>query len=399
MSAIAEIVGVSEKTIFNYFPTKESMVLDWADEAVESVARMLRERPPNESLTETVLRAMKRDMEMFDTVPDELVEFLPRFGELIDSTPALRAAWGDMYSRIVTVAREELAARAEVDPRDPEPMIAARALTGLSEVAFESRVRWIEEGLRGRELRDAVYADLERAARLLETGLWSFNLLTHGRRTRQQLMDAARAAEDARDQVVKTLRQARSAWRQMRDEGREAMREQQSSASASSRRASAGAGARARGPRPRSGLASRPDTREHGVDELGDEVGLDLRVARQGEQEPVVDGSPDEEEREVEIDISPDLATIDAAPQHGAHGRAAVFHEVDEPLCGRPDRSWPGRRGSDRASPASRLITASWSSRIAIRSSRTWPRSGIGISCTTPRSTCASRASRFGQRR
>ncbi len=227
VSAIAEVVGVSEKTIFNYFPTKEAMVLDWADEAVESVARMLRERPPGESLTETVVRAMKRDMEMFDTVPDELVEVLPRFSELIESTPALRAAWGDMYSRIVAVAREELAAGAEVDPRDPEPMIAARALTGLSEVAFESRVRWIQEGLRGAELRDAVYADLERAARLLDTGLWSFNLLTHGRRTRQQLADAARAAEDARDQVVKALRQARSTWRQMRNDGREAMREQQ----------------------------------------------------------------------------------------------------------------------------------------------------------------------------
>ena len=227
VSEVAEVVGVSEKTIFNYFPTKESMVLDWADEAVESVSRMLRERPPDESLTETVVRAMKRDMEMFDAVPDELVEFLPRFGELIESTPALRAAWGDMYSRIVTVAREELAARAEVDPRDPEPMIAARALTGLSEVAFESRVRWIQEGLRGTELRDAVHADLERAARLLETGLWSFNLLTHGRRTRQQVLDAAKAAEDARAQVVKALRQARTAWREIRDQSREAMREQQ----------------------------------------------------------------------------------------------------------------------------------------------------------------------------
>ncbi|HEY1516095.1 MAG TPA: TetR family transcriptional regulator [Solirubrobacteraceae bacterium] len=227
VSEVAEIVGVSEKTIFNYFPTKESMVLDWADEAVESVARMLRERPPGESLTETVLRAMKRDMELFDTVPDEVAELMPRFGELIDSTPALRAAWGDMYSRIVTVAREELAARAEVDPRDPEPMIAARALTGLSEVAFESRVRWIKEGLRGTELRDAVYSDLERAARLLETGLWSFNLLTHGRRTRQQVLDAAKAADDARAQVVKALRQARAAWREIRDQSRDAMREQQ----------------------------------------------------------------------------------------------------------------------------------------------------------------------------
>ena len=221
VSAIAEIVGVSEKTIFNYFPTKESMVLDWADEAVESVARMLRERPPNESLTAAVVRAMKEDMERFDDVPDDIVMFLPRFVDLIDSTPALRAAWLEMHDRIVTVVTEALAARAEVDPRDPEPMIAARALTGLSEVAFESRVRWIEEGLRGRELRDAVLTDLERAARLLDTGLWSFNLLTHGRRTRQQVLDAAKAADDARAQVVKALRQARTAWRQIRDERRD----------------------------------------------------------------------------------------------------------------------------------------------------------------------------------
>ena len=147
--------------------------------------------------------------------------FLPRFVDLIDSTPALRAAWLEMHDRIVTVVTEALAARAEVDPRDPEPMIAARALSGLGEVALAARVRYIEQGLRGPELRDAVLTDLERAARLLDTGLWSFNLLTHGRRTRQQVLDAAKAAEDARQQVVKALRQARTAWRQIREERRD----------------------------------------------------------------------------------------------------------------------------------------------------------------------------------
>ena len=66
-----------------------------------------------------VLRAMKEDMEQFDDVPDDIVMFLPRFVDLIDSTPALRAAWLKMYNRIVTVATEALAAQAEVDPRDP----------------------------------------------------------------------------------------------------------------------------------------------------------------------------------------------------------------------------------------------------------------------------------------
>src|ERR1700733_683982 len=35
VSEIARIVGVSEKTVFNYFPTKESLVFDRADEGVE----------------------------------------------------------------------------------------------------------------------------------------------------------------------------------------------------------------------------------------------------------------------------------------------------------------------------------------------------------------------------
>jgi hypothetical protein len=37
-----------------------------------------------------------------------------------------------------------------------------------------------EEGVRGIELREAVDGDLARAATLLDTGPWSFNLLAHG---------------------------------------------------------------------------------------------------------------------------------------------------------------------------------------------------------------------------
>ena len=149
VSEVADRVGVSEKTIYNYFPTKESLVLDTADEAVERMARALRERGPDESLTDAVVRAIKEDMARFDQAPDELVEFIPLFLGMIDSTPALRAAWLEMHDRLANVARDELAAQAGVDPRDPEPMAAGRALAGLAEVAMESRIRRIREGLRG----------------------------------------------------------------------------------------------------------------------------------------------------------------------------------------------------------------------------------------------------------
>jgi AcrR family transcriptional regulator len=219
VSEIAEVVGVSEKTVYNYFPTKESLVFDRADEGIARLAAALREREAGESPAKAVLRALGEDLDELEELPEEVHMFMPVFAEMVASTPALRAAWLDLQGRLVAVATEELAARADVDPRDPEPLIAARAIAGLLEVAYESRIRQIEAGLRGGELREAVLADLERAARLLDTGLWSFNLLAQGARTRAQLREAANAAEDVRAQVVDALEQARATWRELR--GRE----------------------------------------------------------------------------------------------------------------------------------------------------------------------------------
>ena len=215
VSEVADVVGVSEKTVYNYFPTKESMVFDMADEGVERVTAALRERPPDESPTRAVLRAVIEDIDRH-TFTDGIELLLPAFAEMVESTPSLRAAWLDIHSRAVAVMMEQLAASAEVDPHEPETIIAARAIASLQDVSYEMLVRHVAEGLRGSELRDAVVADVERAARLLETGLSSFNLLARSGRTRQQLIDAGKAAEEARLEVVKALREAHAAWKQLR---------------------------------------------------------------------------------------------------------------------------------------------------------------------------------------
>lgn len=216
VAQIAEIVGVSEKTVYNYFPTKESLVFDEADEGQARLARALREREPNESPTRAMLRALEQDAKRLEELPDESHMLLPLFLEMIETTPALRAAWLELQDRLVEVATVELARHAELDPREPEPAIAARAIVGLTDVVMRSHVRHIEDGLRGRALSKAVTSDLERSARLLDTGLWSFSLLTQGTRTRSQLRDAALATEDARKQVMDALEQARSTWNELR---------------------------------------------------------------------------------------------------------------------------------------------------------------------------------------
>jgi hypothetical protein len=61
-----------------------------------------------------------------------------RFGDLIRGTHSLRAYQSDMMDRFVSVATQILAARAGVNPDEPEPHVAARALLGLWHVQASS---------------------------------------------------------------------------------------------------------------------------------------------------------------------------------------------------------------------------------------------------------------------
>ena len=222
VSEIAELAGVSEKTIYNYFPTKEALVFDQADSQMEALASALRRRDRGVSPTHAIVQELKKESERFgDAIADARLDFLPAFGEMIRSTPSLRAAWAEHRNHLVDAITEILASEAGVDPGEPEPTVAARALVSLVELLYEATLRHIRPGVPAAEVQEAIDLDLERAARLLDTGLWSLHLMLEGRRSKQQFKDAAIAAEQARKQVMAALRDARAAWRALRDEQRE----------------------------------------------------------------------------------------------------------------------------------------------------------------------------------
>ena len=79
--------------------------------------------------------------------------------------------------QFVSVATEILAARAGMNPGDPEPQIAARALLGLWHVQAESLRKHLD-GVRAPALvHEMVTADVRRAAWLIDAGLGSFAAL------------------------------------------------------------------------------------------------------------------------------------------------------------------------------------------------------------------------------
>ncbi|MGW4242925.1 TetR family transcriptional regulator [Nocardia sp. NPDC004722] len=173
VSEVAAECGVSEKTVFNYFPCKEALVLDRLEPAVDAIRDGLAapENPPVATLVRILECEIRGITGMLTSGGPEAATRLRRFGDLLRGTASLRAYQNDMMERFTAMTATVLAARAGLAPDHPEPQIAAHALLGLWRVQADSLHRHLVADHPPGRLADAVLADVRRAARLIENGL------------------------------------------------------------------------------------------------------------------------------------------------------------------------------------------------------------------------------------
>src|ERR1700689_2379218 len=148
VTEIAEACGVSEKTVFNYFPTKESLILIRLEATMASLKRGLAQ--PGAAPAGAALRILDQELTAMTSwlaAQDDLVQAsaaIRRFGILIQASPSLRAHQSDMMDQFTAVAAEILASRAGLSPDDPEPQIAATALLGLWRIQFRALSKYLD---------------------------------------------------------------------------------------------------------------------------------------------------------------------------------------------------------------------------------------------------------------
>ena len=183
VAEVAEACGVSEKTVFNYFPVKEALIMDRLEGTLAALGAGLADpaQPPVQSalmILERELADLTGMLAGQEQAGREQLgggrQAIRRFGDLIRATPALRAYQAEMMEQSVFVATEVLAARTGMAADEPEPQIAARSLLGLWRVQADSLRKHLDSAPTSARLHELVTADVRRAAHLIEVGLRAY---------------------------------------------------------------------------------------------------------------------------------------------------------------------------------------------------------------------------------
>ncbi|XRQ15664.1 TetR family transcriptional regulator [Actinomadura welshii] len=146
---IAALVGMSQRSVFRYFATKEEIVLGKFDLVVDDMLAALRARPTDEQVW-TSLHRVFDVLASLAELPgrEQMVEPIHR---VIFETPALLAGYLQKLQRMQDAVVAELLERAEAAgtpyaPDDPTPRALTAAAFGCLVAAQHS---WLASGAKG----------------------------------------------------------------------------------------------------------------------------------------------------------------------------------------------------------------------------------------------------------
>jgi len=174
VAEIARAADVSEKTVFNYFPTKEDLVF-WRLEAFEAeILGALRERAPGEPALAAFRRFVLTPRGLVDEDDPAARELLLGITRMITSSPALVAREQQVFIAFTDSLARLLAEETGAEPDDIVPWVAANAMMGVHRALVRLTRERVLAGATTNELQEELIARGERALAALEEGLGGY---------------------------------------------------------------------------------------------------------------------------------------------------------------------------------------------------------------------------------
>ena len=165
---IAKATGISPRTFFRYFPSKDDIVLELGSRLQDRLLAAFAERPEQEEAVEALHQAYIAT----STVPGEERDRLLRVGRVLNSSPALRSAsYGRPWANGAPIVAQ-VASRMGVSPGDPRPRIIAAAMAAVATAEWHA---WVDDGGAGdpAERIDAALTALEEGLRALAASAYT----------------------------------------------------------------------------------------------------------------------------------------------------------------------------------------------------------------------------------
>jgi AcrR family transcriptional regulator len=174
VAEIARVADVSEKTVFNYFATKEDLVYWRLESFEEELLATVRERVAGESVLDAFGRFVRRPRGMLGQYDPETRERLAALTRVIVESPSLLGREQQIFAGYTRSLAELIAAETGAGPGDIEPWVAANAMMGVHRRLIDYARDRIVAGARHPALAREVSAQAEDALALLERGLGGY---------------------------------------------------------------------------------------------------------------------------------------------------------------------------------------------------------------------------------
>jgi AcrR family transcriptional regulator len=171
VAEIARDADVAEKTVFNYFPTKEDLVYWRMESFEEELLGTIRERPLGESALAAFERFVRQPRGLLATSDPEARERLEAITRMITDSPALLAREEQIYGRYTASLAALIADETGAGDDDIAPWVVANAMMGVHRALVDYTRQRIVAGAHSSRIARDVGAQAEQALALLEEGL------------------------------------------------------------------------------------------------------------------------------------------------------------------------------------------------------------------------------------